>query len=101
MWPVGLARRCICLLFIRRPARDRPGRGDGTTLEYYLETLDYRHAFPQNTDIEQGIANYIREHDINLLAILPRNHAQKTEPSEGRLTKLLTLRTEIPLLAID
>lgn len=71
------------------------------TLEYYLETLDYRHAFPENTDIEQGIADYIRAHDIDLLAILPHNHAKKTKPSEGRLTKLLTLRTQIPLLAID
>jgi nucleotide-binding universal stress UspA family protein len=70
-------------------------------LEYYLETLDYRHAFPENTDIEQGITDYVREHDIDLLAMLPRNHAQKTKPSEGRLTKLLTLRTQIPLLAID
>ena len=70
-------------------------------LEYYLETLDYRHAFPQNADIEQGITDYVREHDIDLLAMLPRNHAQKTQPSEGRLTKLLTLHTEIPLLAID
>ncbi len=70
-------------------------------LEYYLETLDYRHAFPQSTDIEQGITDYVREHNIDLLAILPRNHAQKSQPSEGRLTKLLTLRTRIPLLAID
>ncbi len=70
-------------------------------LEYYLETLDYRHAFPEGADIEQGITDYIRKNDIDLLAILPHNHAQKNEPSEGRLTKLLTLRTQIPLLAID
>ena len=72
-----------------------------STLEYYLETLDYHHALPQNSDIERGITDYIRENDIDLLAILPRNHAQKTKPSEGRLTKLLALRTQIPLLAID
>lgn len=70
-------------------------------LEYYLETLDYRHAFPQNADIERGITDYVDEHHIDLLVILPRNHAQKTKPSEGRLTKLLTLRTQIPLLAVD
>lgn len=80
------------------PAQDQESE---KLLEYYLETLDYRHAFPQNIDIEQGISDYIREHDIDLLAILPHNHAKKTKPSEGRLTKLLTLHTQIPLLAID
>ena len=93
----------IHLLTIR-PQTDLPPEKDQETerlLEYYLETLDYRHAFPQNTDIEQGISDYIRKHDIDLLAILPHNHAQKTRPSEGRLTKLLTLHTQIPLLAID
>lgn len=69
-------------------------------LEYYLETLDYSYAFPKNSDIEQGITNYVNEKNIDMLAILPRNHAKKSKPSEGRLTKLLTLHTEIPLLAI-
>lgn len=70
-------------------------------LEYYLESLLYFHAFPQNSDIELGISGYIEEHEIDMLAILPRNHAQTTKPSEGRLTKLLTLHTRIPLLTID
>ena len=70
-------------------------------LEYYLETLDYHHAFPHNSDIEEGIAEYVMEKDINMLAILPRNHATKSDPSEGRLTKLLTMHAQIPLLTID
>ena len=70
-------------------------------LEYYLETLDYNYAFPKNSDIEQGITDYVNEKKIDMLAILPRNHAKKSKPSEGRLTKLLTLHTDIPLLSID
>lgn len=70
-------------------------------LEYYLETLDYRHAFPKNTDVEVGINDYIKKNEIDLLAILPRNHSAKSKPSEGRLTKLLTLHAEIPILTID
>ena len=93
----------IHLLTIRSKTSATPAQDEEAErlLEYYLETLDYRHAFPQNTDIERGITDYIQKHDIDLLAILPRNHAQKTQPSEGRLTKLLTLHTKIPLLAID
>ncbi len=70
-------------------------------LEYYLESLLYFHAFPRNTDIEAGISDYIKEQDIDMLAILPRNHTRSTTPSEGRLTKLLTMHTKVPLLTID
>ncbi len=70
-------------------------------LEYYFQTLDYHHAFPHNSDIEEGISNYVKQNDINLLAIMPRNHATKSTPSEGRLTKLLTMHAQVPLLTID
>lgn len=72
-----------------------------STLEYYLETLDYHCAFPQNTDIEKGISEYVEEHKIDLLVILPRNHTIKSTPSEGRLTKLLAMHTKVPLLTLD
>lgn len=70
-------------------------------LEYYLETLDYKYSFPKNDDIEAGIADYVKDEHIDLLAILPRNHAKKSLPSEGKLTKYLTLHSEVPLLTID
>ncbi|MBQ4820956.1 universal stress protein [Aquimarina sp. MMG016] len=72
-----------------------------TTLEYYLENFYSHHTFQENTDIEKGIFDYINDKEIDLLAILPRNHSKKTKPSEGRLTQLLTLHTSVPLLTID
>ncbi len=72
-----------------------------STLEYYLENFYSHHTFQENADIEKGIFDYINDKEIDLLAILPRNHAKKNKPSEGRLTKLLTLHTEVPLLTID
>lgn len=71
------------------------------TLEYYLEHFYAEHSFEKNQDIEQGILDYIEEKNIDLLAILPRNHSQKTKPSEGRLTKLLTLHSNVPVLTLD
>ena len=71
------------------------------TLEYYLEHFYAEHVFSKNQDIEQGILDYVEEKNIDLLTILPRNHAAKTSPSEGRLTKLLTLHSTIPVLALD
>ncbi|MEM8929252.1 MAG: universal stress protein [Bacteroidota bacterium] len=71
------------------------------TLEYYLEHFYAEHNFEKNQDIEKGILDYIEEKNIDLLVILPRNHAQKTKPSEGRLTKLLTLHSSVPVLTLD
>jgi nucleotide-binding universal stress UspA family protein len=72
-----------------------------STLEYYLETLNYHHTFPKNSDIEKGINDYIKTYNIDLLTLLPRIHTKYSKPSQGRLVKLLTLRTTIPLLSID
>jgi len=71
------------------------------TLEYYLEHFYAEHNFEKNENIEQGILDYIEEKNIDLLAILPRNHAKTTKPSEGRLTKLLTLHSRVPVLTLD
>lgn len=70
-------------------------------LEYYLEHFYVEHTFNKSEDVEEGILNYINRKNIDLLAILPRNHARLSAPSEGRLTKLLTLHSEIPLLTLD
>ena len=70
-------------------------------LEYYLDKFYVTHAFIENDDLEEGIFDYVEENEIDVLAILPRIHAKKLKPSKGELTKLLTLKTRIPLLAID
>ncbi|MFD0861995.1 universal stress protein [Sungkyunkwania multivorans] len=70
-------------------------------LEYYLENFYAHHSFPEETDIEKGIFDYVKNKDIDMLAILPRNHSKNGKPSEGRLTKLLTMHTKVPLLTID
>lgn len=70
-------------------------------LEYYLESFYSHHVFIENEDVVQGIFDYVVEKEIDMLAILPRNHARKGTPSEGRLTRLLTLQTRSPLLAVE
>ena len=70
-------------------------------LEYYLEHFYMDHTFRKSKDVEEGILDYIKEKNIDLLTILPRNHTERSTPSEGRLTKLLTLHSEIPILALD
>ncbi len=70
-------------------------------LEYYLEHFYAEHSFSKSEDLEEGILSYVNDKNIDMLAILPRNHVRNTKPSEGRLTKLLALHSSIPLLTLD
>lgn len=71
------------------------------TLQYFLEMFYSHHSFAENEDIEQGIKEYIEKYDIDMLAIMPKTHLKNDEASEGRLTKHLTLHSDIPLLVLD
>ena len=82
-------------------AGERPAAQNERRLGYYLEHFYVEHSFAENLDIEAGIMDYVREKGIDMLAIIPRNHAKSTEPSEGRLTKLLTLHADVPVLTLE
>jgi K+-sensing histidine kinase KdpD len=71
------------------------------TLMYYLEEFYSEHTFTENQDIVEGIFNYTNTHNIDLIAILPRHHSKKSEPSEGLLTRELVLKSKIPVLTIE
>lgn len=75
-------------------------RNEGA-LQYYLENFYSHHSFAENEDIIQALDDYIKKHDIDMLAIMPKTHARDMEPSEGRLTRALTLKSEIPVLVLD
>ncbi|PHQ62590.1 MAG: universal stress protein UspA [Maribacter sp.] len=70
-------------------------------LEYYLETFYSHHVFIENSDVVDGIFKYVTEREIDMIAILPRNHTKNSDPSEGRLTQILTLKSKVPVLAIS
>lgn len=70
-------------------------------LEYYLESFYSHHAYIKSEDIVEGIFDYVSQHDIDMIAILPRRHGPGGTGSEGRLTRILTLQSTTPLLAIE
>ncbi len=70
-------------------------------LEYYLEGFYSHHAFIENPDILEGIADYAEQNEIDMIAVLPRNHAEGNKQSKGLLTKELTMTSKVPVLAID
>lgn len=71
------------------------------TLQYFLEMFYSHHSFAENEDIEKGILDYIEKYDIDMVAIMPNTHLKNGVASEGRLTRYLTLHTNVPLLVLD
>lgn len=70
-------------------------------VEYYLESFYAERVFIKNKDVVEGILNYASKKELDLITILPRNHSKRSEPSEGQLTQLLALHSQVPVLAID
>src|SRR6056297_211287 len=70
-------------------------------LQYYLENFYSEHVFIKNPDILEAILSYTTDKSIDMIAILPRNHMASGKSSEGQLTQMLTLHSQIPVLAID
>ncbi len=70
-------------------------------IQYYLENFYSEHTFIENPDVVEGILTYATNKEIDVVAILPRNHTKNSEPSEGQLTQMLTLHSKVPLLAIN
>lgn len=70
-------------------------------LEYYLEDFYSHHSFIENPDIVQGVMTYVEDHAIDMIAIMPGNHAKGEGRSEGLLTKELTFASKVPVLTID
>ncbi len=71
------------------------------TLQYYLENFYSHHSFAENEDIVEGIDDYIKKYNIDMLAIMPNTHAMERKPSKGKLTQELTLKSNIPVLILD
>jgi len=71
------------------------------TIMYYLEDFYSHHLFVDGPDIPTSIFKYAEEKDIDLISILPRNHAKGKVSSEGALTKSLSEVSKTPLLVID
>lgn len=71
------------------------------TMEYYLENFYEEHVFIKNKDVVDGILTYTSKKEIDLIAILPRNHTKHSKPSKGQLTQLLIQHSKLPVLAID
>lgn len=70
-------------------------------LNKYFGEFYQEHTFVEGDDILEGVFKYTKDNDIDLIAVLPKHHATNTTPSEGKLTRELVLKSNIPVLTIE
>lgn len=70
-------------------------------IEYYLETFYKERAFIKNEDVIDGINTYAIKNEIDLVTILPRNHADHSKSTKNELTQMLILNSKVPVLVLE
>lgn len=76
-------------------------RENEDVLKYYLDKYYSHNSSRRSSHIGESIMEYNKSQGVDMLAIIPRNHSKKSEPSEGRLTKFLTQNIGIPFLTMN
>lgn len=72
------------------------------TLEFFFNNLPLDYDIVDGEDIEKTLKRYVQDKEIDLLGVLPRNHKKnKISESKGKLTKVLSMHTNIPILAVE
>lgn len=69
-------------------------------LEYYLDHVDHDYATINNRDMVDAINDYVRLNDIDLLAVLLRDHGKNSLQTHGELVAELVNLTNIPVLSL-
>lgn len=82
-------------------AHSEDDESNESTLQYFLEMFYSHHSFLESEDIEQGILEYIEKNDVDMLAIMPKTHLEGERASEGKLTHILALHTNVPFLVLN
>ena len=76
-------------------------RENESALTYYFEKFYDKSSAIRSSNIAKSIIEYDKRKSIDMLVVIPRNHAKEQLPSEGKLTQYLSVRSEIPILTID
>ena len=68
-------------------------------LKEKLEGVEYSFRTVEADDVEEGIRNFIAQHEIDLLAMMPRKHNFFERLFSSSMTKNIAFASEVPLLA--
>ncbi|WP_161622697.1 universal stress protein [Cesiribacter andamanensis] len=103
MWEFALEFKAkVYLLHVNQKRVEKlvPADAAESSLEYYLESIPHEWVYLSGDDMQQTISHYLRQHAIDLLVVLARDHGVNQLESEGRLIAQLTAFAEVPILTL-
>jgi len=68
--------------------------------EYYLKNVPHEYHFVLDKDVEKGIENYVKDHNIDLITLIPRKHKFFDMVFGSGESKKIIFHTKTPLLAL-
>jgi nucleotide-binding universal stress UspA family protein len=73
----------------------------GVKLEHSLEDVEHSFHYAENNDVVEGINEYVTEHNIDLVVMIPRTHSVVTNVFKEPHTKRMAFHTKVPLLVLN
>lgn len=80
--------------------RNVPSDKAEAAIEYYLDGVAHEYVSITGEDIVAAIHDYVAKNNIDLLAVLIRDHGGNVIDSRGALVEKLVSDTEVPLLSL-
>lgn len=103
LWELGLDTRAKVFLLHVNLKRESVLLNDDESegaLGYYLDSLEHEYVYLSNENVELAIKDYLTHNEIDLLAILSRDHGSNQLKSERKLIAQLTAYSAIPVLVL-
>ena len=82
------------------PVLDKLEAAEAKKFERYFHKVNHHYHLIVNRDIEAGLTSYVKEHNIGMIAMVPRKHSLFDKIFKGPETRKMVYHTEIPMLAL-
>ncbi len=78
---------------------DQGAIGEAKMLDKYLKNIPHHYHMLEDEHVEEGIKEYIKDKNIDVLAVMPRKHTFFQRMFQSSVTRQLVHHSSIPLLA--
>lgn len=68
-------------------------------MQVYFDRVRSSYYLTHHEDVGEGIEDFVRLHDIDVLAMMPRRHSVFERLTRGSHTRRMALRAHLPLFA--
>jgi len=72
----------------------------GVKIDHLLEDIEHSYHYAQNDDVVEGVNDFVQEHNIDLIVMIPRQHSGFRNLFHEAETKRMAFHTHTPFLSL-